>query len=1169
MLASSTSSNNSANTSTSSLPSRVANNQGSRFPFRSAGMGMTPYTSSHAQPSGTSSKASSLRNQRSLSHLSSANASTASTTSSNGRNSSSSAQQSSTQPRRRRYNDTRDLDVIAQEIRAEDRAIRSRATSGAATPMRNFGSPSTDSLLAPDAFRNYSSNGSTPASPYSTTPYSRSQTSLRGSNFANMSMHTLPSRPAPGDSALSLSLFNAFHGISPSESASRRLNLPLGMDIGYGDNPYPTLVSSRMRDVDPMPPLFSDATGTHTPNAQSSPDSNLASPEPNTPRMATSPSSPVLVMSMTDSNVDPHLRAAPTRKSLFSALRRGETIKAKPKTESGRALPGNRANLQSNLPPPQGMPRSQSSVISTTAPKPMSTAATAPTQPSEPLASSKTVIGLDRLANTSGETTPTTKQPPPPPQFQPPTRYQTNPRVGDTSAQQDDVPVLRGFKSYNGLTPSLQSASNVQASQPPPPMPSAPAPPSATPSVPSSAPLLDLPRANQSNPSSGVPSGEQTPRANANGSVQQSVLPHASSTTSLPSSGQNTAPGQPLVGSQTGSQTGSQVRSQVGSQTGSLPTSTATKPTESSSTIGTSSGKSTGPVRMPATPGTPAPKPSSTTPKSPSKSEAATPSRWRRSLKSLFRSKKSDEGKPSLPKQSGARPLKNQPATPSAGQNPTVRGPPASSVSRPTNIGPGTGMKPQDNKPAEIPKVMPTNAQNTNILPENMPSGPSQVIVVGESSSPRQTAAVEPNSSLANLGSERPAPSAAMPSSSATFPSKEMQDAGLQYPASADPAANPAAGPATNAAAGPATNLTAGPAIHSASASQPPVSSDPFRAPLTGFRPANAGIGNENHTKQAGRPSLPWSTSGPLNIRVLDPSAPIGSSKNESSVSALPSATTSVAATPADLTPNPITPNMDPLSSSVPSASQVFPDMPMSMPGGASVFGAYGSATPSGTSTPQENAFAPSTAAMNPTPSSPWESAASHFTSAFSEPVSTNLYADSSYSASDHHPNQLYAPASIPSSDPMSQSFDESMGDSPHLPSWARSPSTPGSTPRSVPLPLDPAPMQFPPRAPPIPQRSVERNSQQSSAAAAPVSLASFSPTKPTSSNPFSYTAQQGSYMATTPPRRDHNSFQDMQFSPMTVSVHGHAYDDEDDRLKTPTRVRASERLNRLDQLTE
>ncbi|WFC99943.1 hypothetical protein MYAM1_002689 [Malassezia yamatoensis] len=1161
MLASSTSSNNSANTSTSSLPSRVSNNPGSRFPFRSAGMAMTPYTTSHAQPSSTSSIASSLRNQRSLSHLSTANASNTSTTSSNGRNSSSSAQSTSTQPRRRRYNDTRDLDKIAQEIRAEDRAIRSRATSEAATPMRSFGSPSTDSLLAPDAFRNYSSNGSTPASPYSTTPYNRSQSSLRGSNFSNMSVHTLPSRPAPGDSALSLSLFNAFHGISPSESASRRLNLPLGMDVGYGDNPYPTLVSSRMRDVDPMPPLFSDASGSHTPNAQFSPDSYLASPESNTPRMSTSPSNPVLVMSMTDSHVDNQLRAAPTRKSFFSSLRRGETIKAKPKTNGGRTLPGNRANVPSMPAPPQGMPRSQSSKISPTASTPMSS--TTPTRPLEPLTSSKTVMGLDALANNSGETTPTTKQFPP--QVQPLTRYQPKPNAGDTSSRPEDVPVLRGFKSYSGLTPSSQTASNPQASQQPPPTPSAPAPQTNVPSVPNSASLLDLQRVNQSNPSSGVPSGEQTPLANASGSVPPSAISVASSIKSLPLSGPNSAPNQPLVGGQAGGQTGG--------QNGNLPMSTAPKPAESSSAIGTSSGKSTGPVPMPATP---APKPSSSTPKSPSKSEAGTPSRWKRSLKSLFRSKKSDEGKSNVPKQSSARPVNNQPPNPNVGQNATVRGPPGSFVSRPGNINPAMGIKPQDNKPMDIPKNPPTNAQDTDKLPEKLPSGPSQVTMNGVPSQPREAAAVGPNSSLSNLGSERPAPSAAMPSSSATFPSNKMQDAGNQNPASAGPATNPAAGPAAGPATGPATSPTAGLTINpaagsatdSAPASQPPVSSDPSKGARNGFRPANTEFAKEP-TKQAGRPSLAWNTSGPLNIRVLDPNAPIGSSKNGSSVSALSSAATSGAATPADPTPNPIAPNMDPISSSVASGSRAFPDMPMSMPGGASVFGAYGSATPSGTTTPIENAFATSAAAMNPTPSSPWQSATSHFTSALSEPVSTRLYADASYSPKDLHPTQLYAPASIPSSDPMSQSFDESMGDSPHLPSWARSPSTPGSTPRRAPLPLDPAPMHSPQQAPPIPQRSVERHSQRPSAAAAPVSLASFSPTIPESSNPFSYTATQDSYMATTPPRPDHNAFQDMQFSPMTLSVHGHAYDDEDDQLKTPTRVRASERLNRLDQLTE
>lgn len=291
---------------------------------------MTPYSSMSGARNASST---SVRSKPSLSQLNPASAASRAEASANAKN--------AQQPRRRRFNDTRDLDVLANELQAERHAVHSRNASASMSPMR-FGaetpaSPSTDSLLAPDAFRNHSMGGSVPQSPYSMSPFNLSQHSLRGGLPSNMSMHTLPTRPGPGDSALSLSLMEAFPGVHPSDSAARRFDIPEGMSIGFGDNPYPTMVRSRTElDVSsPMSETNSIRSNMYPPTpGPQSPTPDSRSPSLNAPR------SPVLVMSMKDSDQHQHPRVPSTRGAFLRSFQGGSgTIRAKSRLDSARSLP--------------------------------------------------------------------------------------------------------------------------------------------------------------------------------------------------------------------------------------------------------------------------------------------------------------------------------------------------------------------------------------------------------------------------------------------------------------------------------------------------------------------------------------------------------------------------------------------------------------------------------------------------------------------------------------------------------------------------------------------------------------------------------------------------------------------------------------------------------------
>ena len=333
-------------------PARSFSGSGQRFPFRGPGMGMTPFAPPQS-PLGQmprASSAASLRGKSSLSQLH-----PDSVPQGEGAGSKTGAQQR----RRRRYNDTRDIDVLASEISAENRIMRSRAASGAATPMRAYGempvSPSSESLVAPDVLRNVAMDGSRPQSPYSMTPYNRSQSSLRGGAASSMSLHTLPTRPGPNDSSLSLSLMNAFSGVSPSDSATRRFNLPQGMEVGFNDNPYPMMMRSRT-DLDLIPPMASDASSIRSQGVISPTPGAQSTTEPGSPRLPSSPSSPVLVMSMNDPNSKRNPRVPSTRRSFLRSLNARDSGRSKSRLDSARSLPS-QGGWESSLPSAANVPR--------------------------------------------------------------------------------------------------------------------------------------------------------------------------------------------------------------------------------------------------------------------------------------------------------------------------------------------------------------------------------------------------------------------------------------------------------------------------------------------------------------------------------------------------------------------------------------------------------------------------------------------------------------------------------------------------------------------------------------------------------------------------------------------------------------------------------------------
>lgn len=133
--------------------------------------------------------------------------------------------------RRRRFNDTREIDVLISEMSAASRK------GGLGSPYGSMSfAPSTDS------FANGGPAGYT--SPYIPgSPTAMSQTSLRGPSRARFGR--------PGAlSSLSQTDVTGISKISKSESGLCRITIPEGMGIGVTDSPYP--IFTPPGDIDPM-----------------------------------------------------------------------------------------------------------------------------------------------------------------------------------------------------------------------------------------------------------------------------------------------------------------------------------------------------------------------------------------------------------------------------------------------------------------------------------------------------------------------------------------------------------------------------------------------------------------------------------------------------------------------------------------------------------------------------------------------------------------------------------------------------------------------------------------------------------------------------------------------------------------------------------------------------
>ena len=149
-----------------------------------------------------------------------------------GRNASASnVQTAAASGRRRRFNDTREIDVLISEVSAASR-------------KGGLGSPYGSMLFTPstDSFANGAPAGYT--SPYIPgSPTALSQTSLRGPGRARFGR--------PGAlSSLSQTDVTGISKISKSESGLCRIAIPEGMGIGVTDSPYP--IFTPPDDFDPM-----------------------------------------------------------------------------------------------------------------------------------------------------------------------------------------------------------------------------------------------------------------------------------------------------------------------------------------------------------------------------------------------------------------------------------------------------------------------------------------------------------------------------------------------------------------------------------------------------------------------------------------------------------------------------------------------------------------------------------------------------------------------------------------------------------------------------------------------------------------------------------------------------------------------------------------------------
>lgn len=192
---------------------------------------------------------------------------------------------SSTSPtpggRRRRFNDTREIDVLISEVSAQSR-VGSPGMSPYGSMSTTSFSPSTDSLMFGGGAGVHS-------------PMAMSQTSLmRGGAGAN--------RPRPGRPGAMSSLSQVdVTGISKSEIGLCRVAIPEGMGVGVTDSPYPTFM--RSPELDSMaegnalrgpamvsnPDLLQDLDTFSMYRGQQLPSSASAVPMPQSPSLMASP----------------------------------------------------------------------------------------------------------------------------------------------------------------------------------------------------------------------------------------------------------------------------------------------------------------------------------------------------------------------------------------------------------------------------------------------------------------------------------------------------------------------------------------------------------------------------------------------------------------------------------------------------------------------------------------------------------------------------------------------------------------------------------------------------------------------------------------------------------------------------------------------------------------
>lgn len=153
-------------------------------------------------------------------------------------------------PHRRRFNDTREIDVLKSELAAQARASRMAGTMTPRSLGGRSASMSTDSLVSPGGFgllQQPIRSGLTPPA---------SQTSLLRVG------QTFPTRPGLSPSSSTMDMT----GFSEREAGVRRVPVPEGMGIGVTESPYPEF--AKVLDPD----AFASGNSLRGPAMTSNPD---------------------------------------------------------------------------------------------------------------------------------------------------------------------------------------------------------------------------------------------------------------------------------------------------------------------------------------------------------------------------------------------------------------------------------------------------------------------------------------------------------------------------------------------------------------------------------------------------------------------------------------------------------------------------------------------------------------------------------------------------------------------------------------------------------------------------------------------------------------------------------------------------------------------------------